>query len=116
MFENMMKYTKAWEMFCEWIEGKYSYEYNKETILFFLPFHWASINYVIPIKIILSIMPFFFDDNDIITTLHNKKHTEFGYKIAEYGIKSGEIHSYENRTEALKKACEKAFELLNRHL
>ena len=30
MFENMMKYEKAWNLFCEWLYDKYDISYNNK--------------------------------------------------------------------------------------
>lgn len=115
MFENMMKYKKAGGVFCKWLYKNHGYEYREEFCDFGLEINRLTL--YIPHEIfILSIMPFFFDEYGIIIenayNLNLSSYT-IGFVFENEYIDDFNNLGYETRQEALIKACEKAFEILN---
>ena len=118
MFENMMKYEKAWEKFSLWLNINYSYRWDCEEKEFIKRHSYLPIDDIF----ILSIMPFFFDDKNIIIQIfYNCKDEDWSYTITGYperyylknyeGINQGLY--WNTREEALIKAVEKAFLIYN---
>jgi hypothetical protein len=94
MFENMMKYEKAWDKFVEWVYEEYIYSYEKSNGTF-----WSNISNEsdqIYDDLILSIMPLFFKEQRI------------KFKCI--------IDLFDYDLEYLKLSCEKAFEILEEQL
>jgi hypothetical protein len=97
MFENMMKYKKAWDLFWEWLKEKK-----------------VAISTEIAI---LAILPFFFDEYNIyITMILDAVWTIFIVTSAVTYEKLKTNYINNERIEALQVACEKAFEILNKEV
>jgi hypothetical protein len=103
MFEKMMKHEKAWQLFCKWLKEE------KATISTEIA--------------ILAIMPFFFDEYEIIIEiLRDVDGWEYLIGIGKDCKKENAFMRYDNmpylvsnflsRKKALQKDCEKAFEIL----
>lgn len=102
MFENMMKYEKAWMDFHEWVKKEHDELYVKLT--------HPIIGYKFK-SYLLSTMPFFFDEKGIVLEPDNNSCTLYDYvNNKEYEIEGND------RQEALTKACEKTFEIYNNQL
>jgi hypothetical protein len=90
MFENMMKFEKAWSEFCKWRN------INSCSCL-------SKLN-------ILAIMPFFFNEKGIVVTIENQ-----GLYLA-FVINMDVYHGSKSFKEISIKAYEKAFEIYNEQL
>lgn len=110
MFENMMKYEKAWKLFCEWIDKKYNYEFDREY--FIIGYYYEKLSN----DFILAVMPFFFDEYKIdIQSGYLSSEKIMSSLTSEYGFRpDSEMYFVKNKERiiVLKKACEKAFEIL----
>lgn len=92
MFENMMKYEKAWDEFETWAI-KHNTEIEYEDPLF-----------------ILGVMPFFFDKKHLYI-INNER-----YSRLKWGGRVYDFIKDEDREKSLIKACEKAFKIYNKRL
>jgi hypothetical protein len=123
MFENMMKYKKAWKKFVEWLEEKYNCLYDNELDCFY---HRYDDYYSVEIKI----MPMFFD-KECEMAIEILLDTDCDYRFIIYEIipQESTLHPIRKQlflqkikyqipfyVETLKLACEKAFEILEERL
>lgn len=114
MFKKMMKYTKAWEMFCEWIELKENCYWVDDFNFFAISDTMINNNFILPI------MPFFFDKFNLHLKAEDRCSTLYSRnKETENKLPSVNYLSHcigDNRKKTLIAACEKAFEILNNQL
>ncbi len=112
MFEKMMKQELAWKEFCEWIKHNSSFNFNEIIQEFQYGFEYSVDER--DFKIILLLMLFFFDKKDICI-LFNRYEILVYYQNKNKGYISIPFDG-NSREEALKKACEKVFEIYNKQL
>jgi hypothetical protein len=115
MFEKMMKCKKAWKEFCEWIKENHGYEFRPRFMDFWLEIgHLAA---YVPKKIfILSIMPFFFDENNSDIEIRSD---ELNCRVRVNVIdkpKTDITFIVGDRLDTLISACEEAFEIREKQL
>ena len=110
MFENMMKHEKAWEKFLALIYDNYDFIY--EDNCFYLD-HDSLICYsndmLIEDVVILSIMPFFFDEHGLFIEVNMDYIYGLKYTVK---IKDMIVTGFKDRQSSLIFICEKAFEIL----
>ena len=94
MFKEIMKYEKAWKLFCEWMKKNWKIEYSYDYLAFeiYASYQFKNIFVDVPDDFILAIMPFFFKKMGIHMTI-------------DYSI-----------DDSLLEACEKSFSILEEQL
>jgi hypothetical protein len=118
MFENMTKCKKSWKLFCEWIYNKYGYKNLRENDFFSIDiniFTYKESTHIIDDDFILFIMPFFFDEYKIFIGIYNDSE-DFYFDISYNKNECYETDYYsKNRLSVSQRACEKAFEILEKN-